>query len=225
MPVQPEKDCKFKLNINRKCGSISKGINRSVWKIASLVFFTGFKMAESAVMENTQSEENEAKTFEKGDLCVYPAHGVGKIESIECREIGGCKQDFYIMKILENNMVIMIPTMNVNAVGLRDVIPKDDITKIYDVMQDRRKNRIDNQTWNRRYREYMDKIKTGSLYDVAEVFRDLYLLKLSKDLSFGERKLLDTAQGLLLKELCAVLEKDEEDVMAEINTLFDKQQI
>jgi CarD family transcriptional regulator len=78
----------------------------------------------------------------------------------------------------------------------------------------------DNQTWNRRYREYMDKIKTGSIYDVAEVFRDLFILKSTKDLSFGERKLLDTARGLLLKELCTAKDKDEKAIMAEIESLF-----
>lgn len=78
----------------------------------------------------------------------------------------------------------------------------------------------DNQTWNRRYREYMDKIKTGSLYDVAEVFRDLFLLKLTKDLSFGERKLYDTAQVLLVRELSTAKSTDEDTIMSEIESLF-----
>jgi len=78
-----------------------------------------------------------------------------------------------------------------------------------------------NQTWNRRYREYMDKIKTGSLYDVAEVFRDLSLLKLNKDLSFGERKLYDTAQLLLVKELSTAKNTDEKTVISEIESFFN----
>ena len=124
------------------------------------------------------------------------------------------------MKIIENAMVIMIPTWNVESVGLRDVIQKKDIPKIYDVMRSRQEQPMDNQTWNRRYREYMDKIKTGSLYDVAEVFRDLFLLKLTKDLSFGERKLYDTAQILLVKELSTAKKADEEAVLTEIESLF-----
>jgi CarD family transcriptional regulator len=76
------------------------------------------------------------------------------------------------------------------------------------------------QTWNRRYREYMDKIKTGSLYDVAEVFRDLSLLKLTKDLSFGERKLFDTAQVLLVRELSTAKKTDEETIISELESLF-----
>jgi CarD family transcriptional regulator len=81
------------------------------------------------------------------------------------------------MKVIENAMVIMIPTWNVESVGLRDVIQKKDIPKIFDVMRSRQEQPMDNQTWNRRYREYMEKIKTGSLYEVAEVYRDLSLLK------------------------------------------------
>ncbi|RJQ77963.1 MAG: CarD family transcriptional regulator [Desulfobacteraceae bacterium] len=158
--------------------------------------------------------------FKVGDLAVYPAHGVGRIEAIETRVVNGEKHDFYIMKILENNMVIMIPTWNVESVGLRDVIGEKEIPKIMDVIKAKRDLTVDNQTWNRRYREYMDKIKTGSLYEVAEVFRDLSLLKMNKDLSFGERKLYDTAYTLLIKELSTAKNSDEKTVVSEIEALF-----
>ncbi|HMA84657.1 MAG TPA: CarD family transcriptional regulator [Desulfosalsimonadaceae bacterium] len=167
-----------------------------------------------------QKETFKSKSFQVGDLAVYPAHGVGRIESIESRTINGAKHDFYIMKILDNGMVIMIPTMNVDSVGLREVIPEDKIPEIYSILQQKKDEIFDNQTWNRRYKEYMDKIKTGSLYDVAEVFRDLFLLKLIKDLSFGERKLLDTAKGLLLRELCTAKNADENTIWDEIESLF-----
>ena len=108
--------------------------------------------------------------FDIGDLAVYPAHGVGIIEKIETQEISGCRQDFYVMRILENDMIIMIPTGNVDSVGLREIIGQTDVPKLYSILK-KRDIPVDNQTWNRRYREYMDKIKTGSLYDVAEVFR------------------------------------------------------
>lgn len=158
--------------------------------------------------------------FEIGDLAVYPAHGVGRIEAIETREISGDKQDFYIMKILENNMIIMIPVDNVESVGLRDIIDVGEVSKVYEIMK-KRDIPADNQTWNRRYREYMEKIKTGSVFEVAEVLRDLYLLKVEKDLSFGERKMLDTAQGLLLKELSIAKKTDEGAIMSDINTIFN----
>jgi CarD family transcriptional regulator len=161
------------------------------------------------------------RVFKVGDLAVYPAHGVGRIEAIESRVVNGETHDFYIMKVLENGMVIMIPTDNVASVGLRDIISDDDIPKVYDVMKSKSGSGIsESQTWNRRYREYMDKIKTGSLFDVAEVYRDLSLLKTTKDLSFGERKLYDTAQALLVKELSTARQKDEKAIETELTELF-----
>ena len=141
----------------------------------------GGNMTEKKAKESTQSTKSKNRQFQVGDLAVYPAHGVGQIQAIESRVVNGEKHDFYIMKVLENGMVIMIPIRNVESVGLRDINNKKDIPRVYDVMKSRKDGLPDNQTWNRRYREYMDKIKTGSLYDVAEVFRDLFLLKLTKD--------------------------------------------
>ena len=157
--------------------------------------------------------------FSVGDLAVYPAHGVGIIERIENQEISGCEQDFYVMRILDNNMIIMIPTRNVNNVGLREIINETELPRLYSILE-KRDVALDNQTWNRRYREYMDKIKTGSLYDVAEVFRDLSILKYTKDLSFGERKLYDTAQLLLVSELSTARKTNEETIISEIKSFF-----
>jgi len=177
-------------------------------------------MTKPTEEEKTAPQKATSRQFKVGDLAVYPAHGVGRIEAIESRVVNGETHDFYIMKILENGMVIMIPTWNVESVGLRDVIGEKEIPKIMEVMQSGRDQAIDNQTWNRRYREYMDKIKTGSLYEVAEVFRDLSLLKLTKDLSFGERKLYDTAHTLLIKELSTAKNTDEKTIVTEIEALF-----
>ncbi len=178
-------------------------------------------MTEKKVKESTpESSKQKMREFQVGDLAVYPAHGVGEIQAIESRVVNGEKHDFYIMKVLENGMVIMIPISNVESVGLRDIISKKDVPRVYDVMKSRQNGLPDNQTWNRRYREYMDKIKTGSLYDVAEVFRDLSLLKLTKDLSFGERKLYDTAQVLLVRELSTAKNTDEDTIILELESLF-----
>jgi CarD family transcriptional regulator len=179
----------------------------------------GENMTENKVEENTESVTEKNHQFHVGDLAVYPAHGVGEIQAIESRVVNGEKHDFYIMKVLENGMVIMIPISNVESVGLRDIINKNEIPKVYEVMKVRTDG-VPAQTWNRRYREYMDKIKTGSLYDVAEVFRDLSLLKLTKDLSFGERKLFDTAQVLLVRELSTAKKTDEETIISELESLF-----
>jgi CarD family transcriptional regulator len=182
----------------------------------------GLPMAEKS--GKTAAKVNQTsiikKEFSQGDLAVYPAHGVGYIESIESQEINGDTMNFYMMKIVENGMMIMIPTSNVESVGLREVIPEKEVPEVYKVMQEKAPS-SDNQTWNRRYREYMDKIKTGSIYDVAEVFRDLFQLKLEKDLSFGERKLLDTAQNLLVQELSMAKDVDEKAMMQEIENLFN----
>jgi CarD family transcriptional regulator len=181
---------------------------------------TGGEMTEKKVKEEIQSMKPINRAFQIGDLAVYPAHGVGEIQAIESRVINGEAHDFYIMKVLENGMVIMIPISNVESVGLREIIDKKEVPKVYEVMKYRKDGLPDNQTWNRRSREYMDKIKTGSLYDVAEVFRDLFLLKLTKDLSFGERKLYDTAQVLLVRELSTAKKTDEAAILSEIESLF-----
>ena len=157
--------------------------------------------------------------FKVGDLAVYPAHGVGLIERIESREISDCRQDFFVMRILDNGMIIMIPTNNVENVGLREIIEPTEVPKLYSILK-KRDVPIDNQTWNRRYREYMDKIKTGSVFEVAEVYRDLLILKVEKDLSFGERKMLDTARNLLVKEISLAKKVGEEQVEKELDKIF-----
>ena len=157
--------------------------------------------------------------FKTGDLAIYPAHGVGLIEKIETQEISGCKQDFYVMRILENDMIIMIPTTNVNNVGLRCIIEETEIPKLYSILK-KRNVPIDTQTWNRRYRDYMEKIKTGSVFEVAEVYRDLLILRLEKELSFGERKLLDTAKNLLVKEISLSKDIGEDQVEKDLNKIF-----
>jgi len=157
--------------------------------------------------------------FNVGDLAVYPAHGVGVIEKIESKEISGCRQDFYVMRILDNDMIIMIPTQNVNNVGLREIIGQNEVPKLYSILK-KRDVIIDNQTWNRRYREYMEKIRTGSVYEVAEVYRDLLMLKVEKELSFGERKMLDTARGLLVKEISLAKKVEEEQIEKDLDSIF-----
>ena len=157
--------------------------------------------------------------FKIGDLAVYPAHGVGIIERIESQEFSGSSQDFYVMRILDNNMIIMIPTQNVDSVGLRGIIGKKEVSKLYTILE-KRDVVIDNQTWNRRYREYTDKIKTGSVYEVAEVYRDLLILKIEKELSFGERKMLDTARNLLVKEIALAKRVEEEQIEKDLDKMF-----
>ncbi|MBF0120969.1 MAG: CarD family transcriptional regulator [Desulfobacterales bacterium] len=158
--------------------------------------------------------------FDIGDLAVYPAYGVGRIVAIETKTINDEKQNFYILKVLEDNMVIMIPIKNAESVGLRCLICENEVYKVYELIQNKKETPIDKQTWNRRYRDYMDKIKTGSIFEIAKVFRDLYLRRKTKDLSFGERKLLDTAQNLLVKELSNAKKIDVKTIKEEIESLL-----
>jgi CarD family transcriptional regulator len=157
--------------------------------------------------------------FQIGDKAVYPGHGVGIIEAIESKEISGKEQIFFILRIMDNGMTIMIPRDNVEAAKLRTVIRKIDVSKVIHILKDR-DVAIDNQTWNRRYREYMEKINTGSIYEIAEVLRDLHLLRAEKELSFGERKIMDMAKNLLVKELAVARDVKESDILREIKTIF-----
>ncbi|WP_028582938.1 CarD family transcriptional regulator [Desulfogranum mediterraneum] len=157
--------------------------------------------------------------FSEGDMAVYPAHGVGLIEAIETQTIGGIDQSFYVMKILDNDMTIMIPTATSDNVGLRAIISSEEVKQVLGILKER-DIKINAQTWNRRYRDYMEKIKTGSVFEVAVVLRDLFLLKEDKDLSYGERKMLDTAKSLLVKELSLAKQIEEDAVEKQIEMLF-----
>lgn len=158
--------------------------------------------------------------FAQGDMAVYPAHGVGVIEAIESKTIAGVDQAFYVMKILDNDMKIMIPTASSDNVGLRAIINKKEVEEVLVILRDR-DSEIGSQTWNRRYRDYMEKIKTGSIYEVAAVLRDLYLLSVDKDLSYGERKMMDTAKSLLVTEISLARKVDESKTETMIDDMFN----
>ncbi|MDO8784808.1 MAG: CarD family transcriptional regulator [Syntrophales bacterium] len=163
--------------------------------------------------------ERGYEMFKTGALIVYPAQGVGLIEAIEEKEVINEKQLFYIIRILSNNMKIMIPISSAEAVGLRKVILEEEIPKVYAILRDKDIT-VDKQTWNKRYKEYLDKIKTGSIFEIARVLRDLFILKIDKDLSFGERKMMDTAKSLLVKEISIASNSEEAKIEQELKLLF-----
>ena len=160
--------------------------------------------------------------FKVGDLAVYPAQGVGVIEAIENREVMGNKQLFYVMRIMGNGMKIMIPTDSAESVGLRELISEKEIPKIYEILKNKNVT-IDKQTWNKRYREYLEKIKTGSVFEIARVLRDLFILKSDKNLSFGERKMMDTAKSLLIKEISIASNSEETKIEQDLKMIFSMQ--
>ena len=157
-------------------------------------------------------------TFEVGDKAVHPAHGVGEVTSIEKREIAGNKKNFYILKILDSGMTVMVPIDGVERLGLRSVISKRDAKKVLDILK-QDEVAVTSQPWNRRYREYMEMLKSGSPFEVAKVLRDLYRLKSDKELSFGERRLLEQARNLLVTELALARKCKEQRVEQDIDSI------
>ena len=157
--------------------------------------------------------------FKVGESAVYPAHGIAVIKRIDERDVGGTKKRFYVLQVIENQMTIMVPTENAEAVGLRGIISDQDVSQVYTILK-KRDVKIDQTTWNRRYRDYMEKIKTGSIYEISEVLRDLFLLRLSKELSFGERKMLDQAKALIVKEISIARRTQEAVIEQEIQEIF-----
>lgn len=159
--------------------------------------------------------------FKIGDIVVYPAHGVAEVESVEDRQISGSTISFMILKILDTQMTVMVPVSNIKNVGIRELIDTKGIGKVMDILRQRSVH-VDNQTWNRRYREYMEKIKSGSAFEIAEVLRDLNILKKGKELSFGERKMYDTAKNLLVNEISISGKMDKKEAEKMILTALGR---
>ena len=156
--------------------------------------------------------------FNIGDYAVCPGHGVGQIVDIEEREIGGSKLYFYIIKVIANGMTVMVPTNSKD--GIRGLVDSKEIDEVYELLNNH-DVKIDNSTWNRRYRDYMEKVKTGSLIEIADVLRSLYLLKNKKNLSFGEKKMLDQCKELLVQEIAITNNKEKAEVGTKIEGCFE----
>ena len=160
-------------------------------------------------------------SFQVGDNAVHPAHGLGEVTGIERREIAGATKAFYVVKILETGMGEMVPTQTSDSVGLRGVMSRVDADAVMDVFRTSDKA-VGAGPWNRRQRAYNEMIKSGSPQEVAKVLRDLYRIKFNseKDLSYGERRLMDQARGLLFKELAMARVITEAQIEQEIEAIF-----
>lgn len=165
--------------------------------------------------------EGTVVMFNVGDKAVYPSQGIAEIVGLERREIHGKIQRFYVLQMTETGLRILVPVHKAEQVGLRPVAGQDEIAEVLQILREKDVP-LDRHTWNRRYRGFMEKIKSGSLFEVAEVFRDLHHLRRTKALSFGERRMLDTAKDLIVQELCVaqsaaseVVEKTLELALAE----------
>ena len=148
--------------------------------------------------------------FNIGDKVVYPMHGAGIIEGIEEKEILGEKRKYFIMRMPIGDMKVMVPVDNVEEVGVRDIISTDEMNKVVSILKGEKSDMP--QNWNRRYRINMDRIKSGDIYEIAAVVRNLLLMDLEKGLSTGEKKMLSSAKQMLLSEMVLVSELDIEKV-------------
>jgi CarD family transcriptional regulator len=157
--------------------------------------------------------------FKIGDMAVYPTQGVGVIEAIEAREYSGENQEFYVLRIVDSDMTIMVPVGNANTVGMRSLISKDRVPSIYDILEEKQKSQTV-ASWSRRQREYNEKIKSGDLFEVAQVLRELYLIREGKELSYGEKKVLELARKLLVKEIALAEGADEDQVVERVESIF-----
>lgn len=157
--------------------------------------------------------------FSIGDRAVYPVHGVAEVVALENRDLGGKKISVYILQIMDSGMKLIVPTANAGAVGLRQIIGAKEVAEVYDILRSRDVPR-DTQTWNRRSREYMEKIKTGNVFEIAEVVRDIGVLRATKELAFGERKMLELARSLVVNELALAKGVGREEIAAEIDAIF-----
>ena len=154
-----------------------------------------------------------------GDKAVHPLHGLGEVSSIEHREVGGVSGDFYILRILDKGMRVMVPKASATSSGLRAVMSEKDANAVLDTLR-AKEVAVDLQPWSRRFRAYTEMMKSGSPHEVAKVLRDMFRLKFDKDLSFGERRLLDQAKSLLMKELAAAKKITEADLLTEVSEMF-----
>jgi len=148
--------------------------------------------------------------FNVGDKIVYPMHGAGVIESIEEKEILGSRQKYYVMKMPVGDIKVMIPTNNAKEIGIREVIDKEEALQVLGALEDQ--CTYINANWNKRYRENMDKIKSGDIFEVADVVRNLAYRDKEKGLSTGERKMLNNAKQILVSELVLANEMEQNEV-------------
>ncbi|AZR74689.1 CarD family transcriptional regulator [Anoxybacter fermentans] len=156
--------------------------------------------------------------FKVGDKVVYPKHGAGTIIGVEEREVLGKKQQYYIIDLSIGGLTAMLPINKAEKLGIRKVIDEDEVKEVINVLKGDKSKMSKN--WNRRYRNNLEKIKTGDIYEVTEVVRNLTLRDMEKGLSTGEKKMLNNARQILISELVLAKEMDEEQVEAMINDIF-----
>lgn len=175
-------------------------------------------MTEEQLLEDLEAPEPENIDFEVGDSVVYPHHGAGKVLKKEPREMFGEEREYLTIKILHNDMTVMVPCCNAGKAGLRRIIDEEAVKKVMAVLNDDMSEMPKN--WNRRFKHNRDKIKTGDIFELAEVVRNLAIREFDKGLSTGEKQMFTRAKKILASELMYALDKDEEEAEAYLDNLL-----
>jgi CarD family transcriptional regulator len=165
-----------------------------------------------------ETEEVELIVFEVGDSVVYPHHGAGRVLHKEMKDIFGERREYLTIRILHNEMTVMVPTENASKAGLRRVIDEETVKKVLGVLQDECSDMPKN--WNRRFKHNRDKIKTGDIYELAEVVRNLAIREQDKGLSTGEKQMYTRAKKILASELMYALEMGEDEAEEHLDDLL-----
>lgn len=154
--------------------------------------------------------------FQIGDKVVHPMHGAGIVDSIVQKKVNGVMRDYYVLKLPVRAMVVMVPTENCDEIGVRPIVDKEQADRVLAAIPDIQVEMT--QNWNRRYRENMERLKSGDLFEVARVVKGLMLRDVDKGLSTGERKMLHSAKQILISEIVMCQSSSYEDVEARINS-------
>jgi CarD family transcriptional regulator len=173
-----------------------------------------------ADLEIEVTVRSEYIEFELGDNVVYPHHGAGQVQAKEIKEVFGERREYLTIKILHNDMTVMVPTENAALAGLRRVIDEETVEKVLNVLRDDVSDMPKN--WNRRFKHNRDKIKTGDIYELAEVVRNLALRENEKGLSSGEKQMYTRAKKILASELMYALDKDEAEAEEYLDGLLSR---
>src|SRR5437879_7705370 len=159
-------------------------------------------------------------TFEIGDKVIYPNHGLGIVERIEEKTILGTTCGFYHLRIVANDTTVLVPLANVDGVGLRRAINDDEVERLFGLLGD---GKIDNhQNWKGRFKDNSDKMRSGSIYEVADVLKSLTFLSKSKSLSFREKRMLDRARALIISEISEVIREKAITVEERVDQALEK---
>ena len=173
---------------------------------------------EEQLLEDLEIPVPENIDFEIGDNVVYPHHGAGQVLKKEMRKMFGEEREYLTIKILHNDMTVMVPCENAGIAGLRRVIDEETVVKVLAVLQDELSEMPKN--WNRRFKHNRDKIKTGDVYELAEVVRNLAIREADKGLSTGEKQMYTRAKKILASELMYALDKDEDEAEEHLDNLL-----